>query len=912
MCLLIFAWRQHPRYPLVLAGNRDEFHERPAGPAGWWSSPPGLLAGRDLQAGGTWLGVTRGGRFGVVTNFREPDRDTSGSRSRGELVVDFLSTPLSPAEWAAELATRQDEYGGYNLIVGDTEGIRYLTNRGEDVHDLPPGVYGLSNHRLDTPWPKVVTAKEGLVNAIGEMRLAREPLFRILADRETAADGELPDTGLPLDWERKLSSAFIVSPRYGTRVSTVMLIDESGEMEFEERRFNAAGEQTGESVYEGVVDRQPTRTLMDEDNPVYTGDRLDQAPCGSWPSPISAGLIVEQGVRLFQPQLHDGRAYWLETRPREEGRTVLVGEGPDGEPVDLSPANCSVRSRVHEYGGGAYRVDGDDIWFVENGDQAIYRVRSGEAPQRITSEPDHRHADLVVDRNRSRVICVCEDHGVTGEPGNFLAAIDRQGRKSVLASGDDFYSSPRISPDGARIAWVSWRHPNLPWDGTELWVAGFDEDGATVDPMRVAGGPGESVCQPAWGPDGRLFFVSDRNDWWNLYAHDGKRVSPVVEMHAEIAWPQWVFGQSAYGFPDDENIMFAATSGGRWHVYRASLETGEPAQVQCPWDHIEHLVSDGPRTLMIAGGPDRALALVELTDAGSRTIIASSDTVVPGGFLSRPESISFPTAEGQEAHGLFYPPVNAAWHPRDGERPPLLIKCHGGPTGATGTAQDLRTQFWTSRGFGVLDVNYRGSTGFGRAYRRSLYGRWGKADVEDCLAGARALADAGRIDGDRLLISGGSAGGYTVLCALTFTEAFTAGASHYGIGDLETMFATTHKFESRYDHWLLGDPAKSRAILRARSPLLHAKQITCPVIFFQGAKDRVVPPEQSQTMVKALHDRGLPVAYLEYPDEAHGFRRADAVRESLEAELYFFCRALGLPTPEGIEPVAIQNEEALG
>jgi dipeptidyl aminopeptidase/acylaminoacyl peptidase len=312
----------------------------------------------------------------------------------------------------------------------------------------------------------------------------------------------------------------------------------------------------------------------------------------------------------------------------------------------------------------------------------------------------------------------------------------------------------------------------------------------------------------------------------------------------------------------------------------------------------------------VAGGPDRPLALVEISGDDRRILVASSDTRVPEDFVSRPESIAFETGDGEQAHGLFYPPVNPAWRGPDDERPPLLIKCHGGPTGATGTAQDLRTQFWTSRGFAVLDVNYRGSTGYGRAYRRSLYGRWGVADVEDCVAGARALAAAGRIDGRRLLISGGSAGGYTVLCALAFTDAFSAGGSHYGIGDLETMFATTHKFESRYDYWLLGDPAKSRALFRARSPLRHAAQITCPVIFFQGAKDRVVPPEQSQSMVAALRDRGLPVAYLEYADEAHGFRRAEAVRESLEAELYFFARALGLSPPEGVTPVPIENEDA--
>jgi dipeptidyl aminopeptidase/acylaminoacyl peptidase len=650
---------------------------------------------------------------------------------------------------------------------------------------------------------------------------------------------------------------------------------------------------------------------MDEENPVHSCANPAVADYGTWDSPISAAAIVARGVRLFQPQLDGGRAYWLETRPQEEGRTVLVGETADGGTVDLSPQNYSVRSRVHEYGGGAYRVRGDDIWFVENADQAIYHLRAGRAPRRLTADSEHRHADLERDERRGRLLCVCEDHGGDGEPTNFIAAVDDLGSKTVLVEGRDFYSSPRISRAGDRLAWISWCHPNLPWDGTELWLAELDPDGAVVAPRCVAGGPDESVCQPAWGPDGRLYFVSDRSDWWNLYVYDNGAVRPVASLAAETAWPQWVFGQSAYAFDDAGGAHFAATANGHWQLFSARLDGGDPAPVPCPWNHIEHLVGDAERLLLIAGGPDQAASLVELRDGRPRTLVASSETTVPAGCLSRPESVSFRTGGGEEAHGLFYPPVNEAWRGAPSERPPLLIKCHGGPTGATSTAQDLRTQFWTSRGFAVLDVNYRGSTGYGRAYRRSLYGRWGVADVEDCVAGARALAEAGRIDGERLLISGGSAGGYTVLCALTFTDAFRAGGSHYGIGDLESMFETTHKFEARYDHSLLGEGAAERGLFRSRSPLHHADRITCPVIFFQGARDRVVPPEQSQTMVAALRARGLPVAYLEYPDEAHGFRRAESVQESLEAELYFFCRALGLPPPAGVRPVPIENAAAL-
>ena len=635
-------------------------------------------------------------------------------------------------------------------------------------------------------------------------------------------------------------------------------------------------------------------------------------PCGSWPSPISTGMIVDQGVRLFQPQASGDCVYWLETRPRQRGRTVLVRRDSDGVISDLTPEKFSARSCVHEYGGGAFHVSQDEVWFVEFRDQQVYRLEEDKPPQRMSFDEDHRHADIVRDHDRSRIVCVCEDHREAGEPRNFIAAVTDKGLKSVLASGHDFYSTPGISPDGSQLSWLCWRHPQMPWDGTELWVGDFDEDGTIVASRCVAGGKQESVGQPRWGSDGRLYFVSDRSDWWNLYAWNGADVETLTSLEAELGLPQWVFGQSTYGFPDNDTIVFAATSNGRWHLYRMPRTGGQPVHVDFPFDTIEHVSCDNGRAVVLAGGPDSAPGIYEVGDDEPSQIAASSQADIPAGFLSRPETISFVTGSGEEtAHGFFYTPNNAMYKAPEGERPPLIITCHGGPTGATGTSMDLRTQYWTSRGFAVLDLNYRGSTGFGRQYRHSLYGRWGQADVEDCVAGANFLAETDRISGDRLLISGGSAGGYTVLCALAFTDAFSAGASYFGVGDPESMFASTHKFESRYDHWLIGDWRNSRAVYRTRSPLRNADQINCPVIFFQGSEDKVVPPEQSRMMVETLEKRGLPVAYLEFKGEAHGFRKADAVSRSLESELYFFCRILDLPSPESVTAIKISNSGSI-
>ncbi len=635
-------------------------------------------------------------------------------------------------------------------------------------------------------------------------------------------------------------------------------------------------------------------------------DKRAVVPFGAWASPISTEMVLQQGVRLFQPRIDADATYWLETRPREDGRTVLVVESADGERRDVNPPGSSVRSRVHEYGGGAFLARSGHVWFVENRDQAIYRVVGEGKATRLTAEPADRHADLDRDDTRGRLVCVCETHRDGGPPDNFIASIDDDGTKRRIAEGHDFYSSPRVSPDGRRMAWITWDHPRLPWDGSQLWVADLDDSGTPLAPTAVAGGDEESVTIPAWGPDGRLFFVSDRRDWWNLYAWDGDGVVEVARMDAEAGLPHWVFGQSTYGFVDEHTMVFAASSEGRWTLYRTDLRNGVPESVAFPYDAIEHVAAGSGRACVLAGGARNAPAVYSWSADGTRRLVGSSDAEAPRDWLSVPEAIAFPTGREEVAHGLFYPPRNPDFEGRAEELPPIIVKCHGGPTGATSTAQDLRLHFWTSRGFAVLDLDYRGSTGYGRAYRRSLYGRWGVADVEDCVAAVRYLARAGRIDGDRALISGGSAGGYTVLCALTFTDAFRAGASYYGIGDLESLFATTHKFEARYDYWLLGAGPDAADLYRERSPLHHADRLDCPVIFFQGGQDRVVPPEQSQVMARALRAKGLPVAYLEFPEEAHGFRQASTIQRALEAELSFYCRLLGLPLPD-VPPLQIDN-----
>lgn len=634
------------------------------------------------------------------------------------------------------------------------------------------------------------------------------------------------------------------------------------------------------------------------------------SPYGSWPSPITADWIVAGMVGLGQLWLDGEDIYWTETRPSEKGRTVVCRRGRDGAVEDFSPPDTSVRSRVHEYGGGAFAIEGGELWYSHDGDGRVWRKSQDGTATPLTPEGKLRFADFLRDSTRGRLVAVCEDHDSDGEePSNRLVAIGDDGEVVTLAEGADFYAAPKLSPGGDRLVWLSWDHPNMPWDGCSLWCASVSAEGELGEAELIAGGADEAVFQPQFAPDGTLYYVSDRSGWWNLYRVGVDGVAPVLPIEAECGLPQWVFGMSTYGFATENLLVMSYIMDGLSKLAVLDLETGAFAPVLSPFVDIGGLKAGNGRAVFIGGSlsaPPVVAALDAVTGQIS-TLFRSAESAFDGAHISKPVPVTLPVGEGETAHGFFYPPQNAFYLAPAEDRPPLIVKSHGGPTGQTSAAFNVKIQYWTSRGFAVLDVNYRGSTGFGRAYRRRLNGEWGVLDVEDCAAGARWLAEQGWVDGERMAISGGSAGGYTTLCALTFEDCFAAGASHYGIGDLAALAEDTHKFESRYLDSLIGSWPEAQETYRARSPIHHTGGLDCPVIFLQGLEDKVVPPAQAEAMVAALKEKGIAVAYIPFAEEAHGFRQAANVKRALEGELYFYGRIFGFEPADEIAPVPIDN-----
>jgi dipeptidyl aminopeptidase/acylaminoacyl peptidase len=636
-------------------------------------------------------------------------------------------------------------------------------------------------------------------------------------------------------------------------------------------------------------------------------------PYGTWPSPLSAAHVAAQGVRLSAVSVDGNDIYWIEGRPADGGRQALVRRSADGTIADVTPADFNVRSHVHEYGGGAYTVDEGDVYFSNFADGCIYLLRrSAPRPVPLTREGPWCYADVVVDRRRRRLICVREDHSRPGAVENALVSIAIEGGEDpgqVIASGYDFYSTPRLSPDGSRLAWLAWRHPQMPWDGTELWVASVTGDGTLAGATRVAGSDTEAIYQPGWSPEGELYFVSDRDGWWMLYGPDGPAIDdPPLE--AEFGRPQWVFGTASWAFAGPRRLAAAFTQRGRWHLAAIDLSTRTWRPVPTSLEPHEWFTATPTAALMVAGTPvtPDAVVSVDLESGAADVLRSSAPSSMDPRDISVGEAIEFPTSDGDVAHGFYYPPRCHGHKGPVNDSPPLIAIGHGGPTTATSRTLDLRIQYWTTRGIGVVDVNYRGSSGYGRRYRRQLEGRWGIADVADMVNAARHLVSSGRANPHRLIVRGGSAGGYTALAALTFHPGvFTAGASYYGISDLEVLARDTHKFESRYLDRLVGPYPAARDVYRARSPLHFVERLLCPLIVFQGLDDRVVPPNQSELLVAALRDKGMPVAYLQFVGEQHGFRRADTIVRSLEAELYFYGRVFGFTPADPLEPVPIDN-----
>ena len=637
------------------------------------------------------------------------------------------------------------------------------------------------------------------------------------------------------------------------------------------------------------------------------------APYGSWKSPITTDLIVSGAIGMGQVVLDDEDIYWLEMRPSEEGRMVIVKQALESEPVDVTPEPFSVRTRVHEYGGGAYLVNDGVVFFSNFSDQRMYRQDPCEEPKPITPEADMRYADGCFDATRNRIICVREDHASGGEPVNLIVSIDAAGEaeQEVLFQGSDFCSNPRISPDGRTLCWLTWDHPNMPWDGTQLYSGRFNDNGKLGEPHLVAGSPTESIFQPEWSPDNVLHFVSDRNGWWNLWRSEKGQLWPLTSREGEFGKPQWVFGSGTYSFASDELIACSYTENDAWKIAMLHIPSKMLLAIETPYSEMgrgDLKVGDG-KIVFIGGAPSLPMSVVQIDLASSKwwELRKSNDLEIDDGYLSTAQPVEFPTENGQTAHAFYYPPKNGDFDGPAGEKPPLLVKSHGGPTGSASTALDLGIQFWTSRGIGVLDVNYGGSTGYGREYRERLNGAWGIVDVDDCCNAALHVVAQGNADPDRLAIDGGSAGGYTTLAALTFKEVFKAGASHYGVSDLEALAKETHKFESRYLDGLVAPYPEGNELYQERSPINHTEKLSCPLILFQGLEDQIVPPNQAEMMFDAVRAKGIPTAYIPFEGEQHGFRRSENIKRALEAELYFYSKVFGFDLADQIEPMEIFN-----
>jgi dipeptidyl aminopeptidase/acylaminoacyl peptidase len=589
----------------------------------------------------------------------------------------------------------------------------------------------------------------------------------------------------------------------------------------------------------------------------------------------------------------------------------LVKRTPEGQIVDVTPAGVNVRTRVHEYGGAAYVVSDGVVYYSEFADQRLYRLAPGGAPQPLTPPGAWFYADCTVDISRRRLVCVREDHTAGGrEPVTALVGVPIDGPPSageVLASGHDFYAAPRISPDGSRLSWLAWRHPQMPWDGTELWVAPLAASGAFGAPERVAGSESESIFQPEWSHDGALYFVSDRTGWWNLYRLAGDRAEPVCSMAAEFGRPAWQLRTRTWAFAGTGRLVVAYAEQGRWRLATVNLATGGLAPTAKGIEPVDSVAATATHAVMVGGSSSQSDAVmrVDLATGAVERLRCASTVEIDAGDLSVAETIEFPTGDGLTSYAFYYPPRNRRFTAHPDERPPLIVFVHGGPTAATHARLSLEVQYWTSRGFAVADVNYGGSSGYGRAFRERLKGQWGIVDVADCVHAARYLAAAGKADAARLAIRGRSAGGYTTLAALTFSPGtFRTGASYYGVADLEGLARETHKFESRYLDSLVGPYPEKRDVYRARSPITFVDRLACPLLLFQGLEDLVVPPNQARAMADAVRAKGLPVVLVTFEGEQHGFRKAATIVRCLEVELSFYGHVFGF-TPAGERPEAL-------
>ena len=645
------------------------------------------------------------------------------------------------------------------------------------------------------------------------------------------------------------------------------------------------------------------------------------APYGSWKSPIAAEMLIGGGRRrLSEIRCDRNDIYWLDGRSKEGGRQVIMRLSPDGEMKDLTPTEFNSRNAVHEYGGGSYAVRDRAVYFTNWSDQRIYVQRDGGDPAPLTSEPSvprgARFADLTITANGKYLLCVRETHTDDGnEAVNEIVAVDTgTGSEKVIATGRDFYCAPRECGGHDGIAWTEWDHPNMPWDGNSLMSGSFDANDAAVSTTaELVGGTGESVVQPSWGSNGLLHFATDRSGWWNVYVwRDGEMVN-LLDEESDHGRPDWQFGFSSYAHLADGKIALGKGGVTSGSIVLIAPGSNSNQTIDIPFSEVSYVTAspDGKSILFVGASPTQEPAVVrlELATEMCETIYSPSEVNVEPGYLSSPQHIVFPTTENGAAHAYYYEPTNQDFAAPDGELPPLVTICHGGPTSASGTGLDLSTHYWTSRGFAVVDVNYRGSSGYGKVYRDALKGKWGIYDTDDCIAAAQHLIDQGLVDKDRVIIRGGSAGGYTTINALTFHDFFAAGAALYGIADLMVFIGDTHKYESRYLESLVGPYPAEAQRYHDRSAINFMDQLATPMIVLQGLEDEIVPPSQAEIMVDALESKGLPYAYIGFPGEQHGFRQAANIIRAQEAELYFYGKVLGFePADEiGDEVVEVRN-----
>jgi dipeptidyl aminopeptidase/acylaminoacyl peptidase len=636
-------------------------------------------------------------------------------------------------------------------------------------------------------------------------------------------------------------------------------------------------------------------------------------PYGSWRSPIAAQAVAGKSLGFGALQAQSGYLYWSEYRPDEGGRGVLMRIGPEGGVEELLPPPFSARSKVHEYGGGEFRVSDKNVFFVDADTQDIHILVPGNEPERLTHEPDIRFADMTHDGERGRLIAVAERHeDGSHEPENTLVAIALDGSRDqplvTLSKGCDFYSTPRISPDGRMLTWLTWDLPYMPWESAALNIAEISQDGSLINERKIAGGDGSAVFQPEWSPDGRLYFVWDNSGWGKLHSWDGESITMVLDRDAEMMNPHWVFGMQSYTILDEARIAVVFIEDGEIKLSLIDANSGQATTLKSGLRSIHALAAYQDGLALLGASDTTPQAIVSLKADGTiETLRSAGDTGLKPEDVSKGEMLCF-ESEGEEVYALFYPPANAVCSAPSGERPPLIVYVHGGPTGMADRGLKLKIQYWTAKGFAVCDLDYSGSSGYGRAYRERLDGQWGIRDVSDVNALVKSLISVGKVDADRLLISGGSAGGFTVLMALARLDIFSAGACAYGVSDLNQLQAITHKFESGYLYGLTGTgPDNCEEVFTERSPLTHADEISCPVIFFQGLEDKVVPPEQSRSMVSSLRTRGVPVTYREFANEGHGFRSAETIIEVLESEYAFYVQVLGLKPDEALPEIEIEN-----